>query len=54
MDGFFRQKKPIFQKNDTGSEFAVECDWVSNISQHVQKMRFRKQGWLLGRKLWGF
>ena len=54
MDGFFRQKNPIFQKIDEGSEFAVESDWISNISQHVQRMRFRKQDWLMGKKLWGF
>ena len=44
MDGFFRKKKyPIFQKIDKSSKFAVECDWISNISQYVQKLRFRKQ-----------
>ena len=52
--GFSQKNVPTFQKIDKGSEFAVECDWISNNSQHVQKMRFRKQGWLLGRKLWGF
>ena len=41
--GFSEKKYPIFQKNDKGSKFAVECDWISNISQHVQKLRFRKQ-----------
>ena len=51
--GFFDKKNPIFWKIDKGSEFAVKCDWISNISQHLQRMRFRKQDWLSGKKLWG-
>ena len=49
MDGFSRQINPIFQKNYKGSEFAVECDWISKISQNVQRMRFRKQDWFFGK-----
>ena len=41
--GFSEKKYPIFQKIDKSSKFAVECDWISNISQYVQKLRFRKQ-----------
>ena len=41
--GFSEKKYPIFQETDKGSKFAVECDWISNISQHVRKLRFRKQ-----------
>ena len=41
--GFSETKNPIFRKIDKGSNFAVECDWISNISQHVQKLWFRKQ-----------
>ena len=47
--GHFDKKNPIFQKIDKGSEFSVGCDWNSNISQHVQRMRYRKQDWLLGK-----
>ena len=49
MDGFSRQINPIFQKNYKGSKFAVECDWISKISQNVQRMRFRKQDWFFGK-----
>ena len=41
--GFSGKKYTIFQKIDKGSKFAVECDWNSKISQHVQKLTFRKQ-----------
>ena len=41
--GFSEKKHPIFQKIDKVSKFAVECDWISNISQFFQNLRFRKQ-----------
>ena len=47
----FFEKNPIFQKSHKGSKFAVECDWISDIFQHVTKKRFRKQDWLFGRIL---
>ena len=43
MDGFLWQKYSIFQKNDKGSKFAVECDWNSKISQNVQVLIFSKK-----------
>ena len=43
MDWFFWQKKPFFQKNDEGSKFAVESDWISKISQNVQVLIFFKK-----------
>ena len=45
------QKKTIFLKIVELSNFSVECDWISNIFQHVQKLRIRKQDWLFGKKL---
>ena len=50
--GHFDKKNPIFQKIDKGSKFSVECDWISDIFQHVQKLRFRKQYLLFGKKSW--
>ncbi len=35
----FSEKKPIFQKSDKGSKFAVKCDWISDISHYVTKKR---------------
>ena len=49
--GHFHKKNPIFQKIDKGSKFSVDCDWISDIFQHVQKLRFLKQDWVFGKKL---
>ena len=43
MDGFFPQKNPISQKNDKGSKFAVECNWINKISQNFQILVFLKK-----------
>ena len=40
--GFFR-KKPIFQKSDRGSKFAIESDWINKFSQNVQVLVFWKK-----------
>ena len=53
MDGFFR-KNPIFQKSDGGSKFAVECDWISDNSQHVTKKEISKTRLDIRKNSWFF
>ena len=53
MDGFFR-KNPIFQKSDKGSKFSVECDWISDNSQHVTKKEISKTRLLIRKNSWFF
>ena len=43
MDGSSRQKNPIPQKNDKGSKFAVECNWINKISQNFQNSLLLKK-----------
>ena len=53
MDGFL-QKNPIFQKSDKGSKFAVECDWISDNSQHVTKKEISKTRLVIRKNSWFF
>ena len=46
------QKETIFSKIVELSQISVEGDWISGFSQHVQKLRFQKQDWLIGKKSW--
>ena len=47
----FPKKNLVFQKNDKGSKFAVECDCLVIFPNTLQKKRFRKQHWLFGKIL---
>ncbi len=46
------EKNPIFQKSDKVSEFAVECDRDSDISQHVTKTEFSKTRLVIRKTSW--
>ena len=48
------EKNPIFQKSDKVSKFAVECDWDSDISQHVTKKEISKTRLVIRKKSWFF
>ncbi len=48
----FSEKKPIFQKSDKGSKFAVECDRDSDISQHVTKKEISKTRLVIRKISW--
>ncbi len=48
----FSEKKPIFQKSDKGSKFAVECDRDSDISQHVTKKEISKTRLVIRKNSW--
>ncbi len=49
--GFF-EKNPIFRKSDKGSKFAEECDWDSDISQHVTKKEISKTRLAIRKTSW--
>ncbi len=48
----FSEKNLVFQKNDKGSKFAVECDWLSDISQHVTKKEISETTLVIRKNSW--
>ena len=49
-------KKNKFWKNATGSKLTLECEWIKNISQNVQKLAYvsQKNRWVFQKNSWIF